>query len=102
MNCYPLKNVKSSSTLKRSTHTFNTEEFIRRYNDLYITDELIYNNEGKLIRRYRLHAVKPHSMEDYLAYDIMCPKCSQLLKVVGRPIDYNDLGLYRCPVCDKK
>ena len=56
------------------------------------------NKEGTL-----LHAEQPHDMEMAFAYDIHCPNCHNgMLKQTARPLSYNELGLYRCPVCDKK
>lgn len=101
MTCYPLTKTESTGKIMMPLQTMNSEEFIRDRYDLYLTDELIYNDNGKLKRRYRLHSKEPHRMEDYLAYDILCPKCRKVLKPIGRPIDYNDLGLYACPFCDK-
>jgi predicted RNA-binding Zn-ribbon protein involved in translation (DUF1610 family) len=38
-----------------------------------------------------------------LAYDVKCPHCgSHAMKQVGRCKDYYTLGLYECPVCDRK
>lgn len=57
---------------------------------------------GDVHRFYRLHAAQPHSIDMALAYNIKCPKChTHLLKQVGRCLNYHDLGLYKCPVCDK-
>ena len=101
MTCYPLTKTESTGKIMMPLQTMNSEEFIRDRYDLYLTDELIYNDDGKLKRHYRLHSKEPHRMEDYLAYDILCPKCRKVLKPIGRPIGYNDLGLYACPFCDK-
>ena len=101
MTCYPLTKTERTSKTMKPLQTMNSEAFIRDRYDLYLTDELLYNDGGKLKRHYRLHAIEPHRMEDYLAYDILCPKCSRVLKPVGRPIDHNGLGLYTCPFCNK-
>jgi predicted RNA-binding Zn-ribbon protein involved in translation (DUF1610 family) len=38
-----------------------------------------------------------------LAYDVKCPSCGRnVLKQVGRCKDYHTLGLYECPVCDRR
>lgn len=101
MSCHPLRKTNRTSKTMIPLKTMNSEEFIRDRYDLYLTDELIYNAEGKLKHHYRLHSKHYHSMEDYLAYDFLCPKCSRVLKSVGGPIDHNDLGLYACSFCDK-
>ena len=47
--------------------------------------------------------MNPHTIEMALAYDIKCPCCgSNTLKQVGRCLDSHELGLYECPVCDRK
>ena len=83
---------------------YKTEEYAQRMCNLYLSDEIHRDDEGKLHKYYRLHAKEPHSIEDALAYDILCPECANRgkLKQIGRVLNYNDLGLYRCPFCDKK
>gem|GEM_PF-2839694 len=76
MTCYPLTKTERTGKIMKPLQTMNSEEFIRDRYDLYLTDELIYNDDGKFKRRYRLHSKQAHRMEDYLAYDILCPKCS--------------------------
>lgn len=100
MACYPLSKAERTGKVMMPLQTMNSEAFIRERYDLYLMDELIYNNDGKLNHRYRLHSKQAHSMEDYLAYDILCPKCNRVLKAIGRPINYNNLGLYACSFCD--
>ena len=52
---------------------------------------------------YRLHANRPHTIEMALAYNVKCPVCGgNVMKQVGRCRDYHTLGLYECPVCDRK
>lgn len=94
MNCYPLRNTESTGKIKKPMQTLNNEEFVRERYDFYLTDELNHC--------YRLHAKQPHRMNDYLAYDIHCPKCGGMLTPAGAPIDYNELGLYTCKNCGKR
>jgi len=71
--------------------------------DLYLRDEIHKDDHGKLHKYYRLHAKQAHNIEMAFAYDIHCPNCkSSMLKQIGSSLNYNELGLYRCPVCDKK
>lgn len=101
MTCYPLLKTKRTGNTMMPLKTLNSEKYVRERYDLYLKDELINNNNGKLKHCYRLHSKELHRMEDYLAYDILCPKCNRVLKAIGRPIDYNNLGLYACQFCDK-
>ena len=94
MSIYPLSNVNNNSKLKTPSLSLNTEEYVRRFNSLYLTAELGH--------KYRLHATRAHSMNDYLSYDIQCPNCRKLLTPVGSPIDHFDLGLYACSHCGNR
>lgn len=94
MSIYPLSNVNGNNKLKTPSLSLNTEEFVRRFSSLYLTAEL-----GQ---KYRLHATRAHSMNDYLSYDIQCPNCRKLLTPVGAPIDHFDLGLYACNHCGNR
>ena len=69
---------------------------------LYLTEVFHRDEEGIVHKYYRLHARDPHSIEDALAYDIKCPECSGLntLKQIGRFLNWNKLGVYKCPYCD--
>lgn len=92
---YPLRKENETGTLLRPSYALNTEEHVARFNDLYLTTE-IRKTENGLQKCYRLHAREPHRMRDYLAYDIQCPDCQQLMKPVDGPVDYHTLGLYAC------
>ena len=44
-----------------------------------------------------------HTIEMALRYEINCPECnSGRLKQVGRCLNSHELGLYICPVCEKR
>ena len=62
----------------------------------------VWDETGKIRKTYRLHASKDHSEEMAFAYEIHCPKCGNYLKQIGRQLTFNTLGLYKCPVCDRK
>ena len=104
MSCYALKpNKYDWRTLEPKTHTSFSEEYIADHEDLYLTTEFIVDEYNKGHRHYRLHANSPHSIEMALAYDIKCPNCQRNnLKQVGRCMNSHTLGLYQCPVCDRK
>ncbi|MPN42162.1 hypothetical protein SDC9_189718 [bioreactor metagenome] len=68
---------------------------------LYLSDEIHKDENGKLTKYYRLHAKDPHNEEMALVYDINCPKCHNIMKQVGRTLNYHDLGLYECKSCEK-
>lgn len=94
MSVYPLSNVNGNTKLKTPSLSLNTEEYVRRSSKLYLTAEM-----G---RKYRLHATRAHTMDDYLNYYIQCPNCRKLLTPVGAPIDCFDLGLYACSNCGNR
>ena len=104
MSNYPLRvNKVNWRSLEPQTNTYVTEDYIAGHYDLYLTSEYITDEHNSVHRYYRLHANKPHSIEMALAYDVKCPCCGRnVLKQVGRCKDYYTLGLYECPVCDRK
>ena len=104
MKNYPLIAKNKEGTLLHPQHTYYSDEYAESMCDLFLRDCVVKDEQGKLHKYYRLHAKEPHSIEDALAYDILCPECANRgkLKQIGRVLNYNDLGLYRCPFCDKK
>ena len=101
---YPLFANKKLKTILHPTHSSYSDEYAQRMCSLYLSDEIHKDEDGHLHKYFRLHAMQPHSIEDALAYDIQCPDCGRTnnLKQIGRVLNYHDLGLYRCPICDKK
>ena len=100
---YQLKAINKEGTLLRSNNSFYSDEYAESMCDLFLSDSIVEDEQGKLHKYYRLHAKQDHNMEMAFAYDIHCPDCqSGMLKQISRPLSYNELGLYRCPVCDKK
>ena len=96
---FPLFRNKQSGFME-PVKSYYSDEYAQEHCDLYLSDEL--HEEGKkhnLIKYYRLHAKAPHSEDMALAYEIKCPKCGGILKQVGRTLDYNTLGLYKCTKC---
>lgn len=101
---YPIQVSKHDwCSLEPQTNTLYSEQYIADHYDLYLTQEFVPDNSGNTRRYYRLHAKHAHSTEMALAYDIRCPRCGvNVLKPVSRCIDFHTLGLYECPVCDRK
>lgn len=99
---YPIHRMcKNNSTLLGATSSFYSDEYADRMCTLHLRDELHDDGHGNLIRYYRLRAKEPHNIEMALQYDIHCPKCSGMLKQVGRCLNSHELGLYVCPICAK-
>ncbi len=103
MNIYPLRANKADIRTLHPMRICASEEYISTYYDLYLTTEYYKDANGGQNRYYRLNAKNPHSIDMALAYNIRCPKCDRhTLKQVGRCLDMHTLGLYECPVCDRK
>lgn len=103
MSNYPLTANKENWRTLHPQKNFMSEEYICGHYDLYLSTEYSKDEDGQNHRFYRLHAMNPHTIEMALAYDIKCPCCgSNTLKQVGRCLDSHELGLYECPVCDRK
>ena len=103
MTNYPLTAINKEGTLLRSNNSLYSDEYAESMCDLFLRSSVVKDEQGKLHKYFRLHAKQPHDMEMAFAYDIHCPEChSGMLKQIARQLSYNELGLYRCPVCDKK
>jgi len=102
MAIYPICKHGKEGTFLSCSHSFMSKEAAERTHSLYMEDLVFQDKDGKVRRRYRLNAAKPHTIEDYLAYDITCPACGGRLKLVGRALNSHELGLYACPACDKR
>jgi hypothetical protein len=100
---YPLKASNKEGTLLLPNNSSYSDEYAEKTCDLFLRSSVEQDEQGKLHKYYRLHAKQAHNTEMALAYDIQCPECRVgMLKQIGRQLSYNELGLYRCPVCDKK
>lgn len=103
MENYPLHRNKNIKTLLTPTNSMYSDEYADRMCSLHLHRELHKNEEGKLLNYYRLRAKDSHSIEDALAYDIHCPKCTNgMLKQISRCTNTRELGLYTCPSCNKE
>ena len=98
---YRLHVANKEGTKLVPIHTSYSDEYAQRMCDLYLSDEVHRNEEGRMQKYYRLHAKHDHTQEMALAYDIQCPKCSGRLKEIGRQLSFNELGLYTCPTCNR-
>ena len=101
---YQLGRFKKGSNILFPNHTLSSDEYAERMFSLYLSDEIHRDEDGNLHKYYRLHARAPHTIEDALAYDIKCPECGHrnTLRQIGRVLDMHNLGLYKCPCCDKQ
>ena len=100
---YPLTKMNKEGTLLHPQHSYYSDEYAKNTFDLFLSDCIVEDEHGKLHKYYRLHAKQAHNIEMAFAYDIHCPNCkSSMLKQIGSSLNYNELGLYKCPVCDKK
>lgn len=102
MSNYPLKANKADWRTLHPQNNFMSEEYIRSHYDLYLTTEYAKDESGDTRSYYRLHAMNPHTIEMALAYDVKCPKCGHTMKQVSRCQNSHALGLYECPICDRK
>ena len=103
MKNYPLTAQNKEGTLLHPQQSYYSAEYAESMCDLFLRDCLVKDEQGNMHKYFRLHTKQPHDMEMAFAYDIHCPECScGMLKQISRPLNYHELGLYRCPVCDKK
>ena len=99
MSNYRLNRVKGTNVLMPQSG-FYSDEYADTF-ELSLREQLFRNEFGHISSYYRLKAMKPHTIEMALAYDIDCPKCGHRLKQIGRCKNSLELGLYTCPVCDE-
>ena len=101
MSIYELRKMNKEGTVYNANDTFYTGEYAEQHMPLYLEGHIIVDENGRHRNRYRLHSDKPLTIEAALALDINCPKCGSRLKQIGRCQNAHELGLYRCPACDK-
>ena len=101
---YPLHHMgKGNKTLLGATHSSYSDDYAESMCDFHLHDEIYKDEKNSYHKYYRLYAYKPHSIEMGLQYEIYCPECSMdMLKQVGRCLNSHELGLYVCPMCDKR
>lgn len=96
---YPITRNEKSNDCSSHSSTYS-DEYAKNCCSLYLSDEFEYGDFRNTTHYYRLHAREPHAQRDYLKYNISCPKCHHLLRVVDGPVNYHVLGLYECPNCN--
>lgn len=101
MSIFAMHKLNKEGTLFSTSTTSYTEEYAEHALPIYLSSTLITDNKGMHRRRYRLHSMKPLTIEDALAIDISCPTCHHNLRQIGRSLNAHELGLYACPHCDK-
>lgn len=99
---YPLHKNNRQGTILGASHSYYSDECAQRMCEMYLSDELARNEKGKMQKYYRLHARQNHSEDMAFAYEILCPQCGNHLKQIGRQLTTNELGLYTCPVCNRR
>lgn len=100
---YDLAKKNKEGTFLHPVHTYYSDEYAQTMCELYLKEELHRDEKGKLKKFYRLHARNNHTEDMAFAYDIACPNCQTgKLKQVGRQLSCTELGLYTCPVCNKR
>lgn len=94
------KNTKNYLLVMPSSNSSN--EYAEECWHTFLREVLVEDKFGQLSRYYRLFSKKAHNEDMALQYDIQCPKCGGKLKKVTNIRSSHNLGLYECPVCDKK
>lgn len=101
MAIYEMRKADKAGTVFTTKDTYYTKEYAKQYMPMYLEGHIVVDENGRHRNRYRLHSEKPFTIEAALALDINCPKCGSRLKQIGRCLNAHDLGLYKCPACDK-
>ena len=99
---YKLTPAEKGSTHMTPSESTYTLDYLKGVSDLCLSEEIKADQYRNLTKYYRLHAKHDHGFEQALAYDIHCPRCGHLLKYVGGARNTHDLGLFRCPICEKR
>lgn len=88
---YPLVDMDSTGMIKVPMFPANDYKTALRKSN-FALGEVAHN-------RYRLIAVTPHAMRDYLSYDIRCPKCGMIMEVTEPHEGEYVLAEYTCENC---
>ncbi len=99
---YRLSRNTKEGTVLHPQNTYYSDEYAQRMCNLYLKDEIVRAENGKMKKVYRLHAMHPHTADMAFAYEIGCPNCNGMLKQVGRQMNMTELGLYTCPACNRE
>lgn len=60
---YSLCKNNKEGTLLHPIHTYYSDEYAHAMCSLYLKDELVKDETGKIKKFYRLHAKQPHNQE---------------------------------------
>ena len=101
MAIYEMRKADKAGTVFTTKDTYYNKEYAEQYMPMYLEGHIGVDKNGRHRNRYRLHSEKPFTIEAALALDINCPKCGSRRKQIGRCLNAHDLGLYKCPACDK-
>lgn len=102
MSVYGLSTyTKEGETLYPHDTTY-TDEYASRMCNWCLTDHLYRDEDGNVRCNYRMHSNKPRTFVDFMAYDIICPKCGQRMQLIANALNNHDLALYSCRNCNKK
>ena len=96
---YPMSRKKDSNYCTSQTSSYS-DAYAKDHCSLYLKDEIYADQFRNVKHYYRLNAMDAHRERDYLKYDIECPHCHCILRVVDGPVSSHVLGLYECPNCD--
>ena len=88
---YPLVDMDSTGTIKVPMFPANDYKTALRKSNFSL-GEVAHN-------RYRLIAVTPHAMRDYLSYDSRCPKCGTTMDIIAPHEGEYVLAEYTCENC---
>ncbi len=102
MSVFPLNTNTKNGTVLHPQSSFYTEEYARRMCNWYLTDHVQKDGNGDVRKSYQLHSSEPRSFADFMAYDILCPKCGQRMHPIANAVNSHDLALYTCSACNKR
>mgnify|MGYP001176792993 CR=1 FL=1 len=100
MRTYVLNNFKNGKTLYPKKD-MNTAEFVHDHQEFSLDEYFLKGEHGRIYSRYRLHTRDAYHFYDTMEYDIKCPRCGDVLRLCGNPLDLHEHGLYRCRRCDE-
>lgn len=99
MAVYPLHVEGLDGSLLYPQSSSYSEDLARKICSWYLTDQFYRDAGGKPRKGYRLHSNQPRSFNEYMGYDILCPKCHGRLRPIGSALSDQDLPLYNCKKC---
>lgn len=99
MELFPLSPYKKGSFTLYPQSSSYSDEYASRMCPWYLTNHIYEDERGNLQHCYRLHSNEPRAFAEFMAYDIMCPKCRQRMHPIGNALNHYDLALYSCRNC---